>query len=160
MREIKYEDRTDILIKPNEIYNPSNRQNKGWDRIIVMEAFPLKSKNSKRCLLPVFIKNKFCADLSTSKLSKEEVSEDLKCCLDFFKEHVKIDDAEFRFISQIRKWFTLKPKPLESDFILLYVGKHKTNKDTLIDAPPNVMFCLGQDLQTLYGPTLMNFVDI
>ena len=159
LREIKYEDRTDIFIKPNEIYNPSNRQNKGWDRIIVMEAFPLKSKNRNRCLLPVFIKNKFCADLSTSKLSKEEVSEDWKRCLDFFNEHVKIDDAEFRFISQKKKWFTLKPKPLESDFILLYIGKHKINKNTLIDAPPNVIFCLGQELQTLYGPTLMNFVD-
>ena len=156
---MKYEDKTDILIKPNVIYNPSSRQNKGWDRMIVMEAFPLNSKNRKRCLLPVFIKYKFCADFSISKLSKVKVSEDLKSCLDFFNECVKVDYAELRFISQMKKWFILKPKPLESDFILLYVGNYKTNENTLTDAPPNVMFCFGQDLQTLYGPTLMNFVD-
>ena len=45
LKEIKYEDRTVIFIKPNVIYNPSNRQNKVWDRIMVMEAFSLKSKS-------------------------------------------------------------------------------------------------------------------
>ena len=41
--EMKYKDKTSIFIVPNEIYNPSSRQNKGWDRMIIMEAFPLKS---------------------------------------------------------------------------------------------------------------------
>ena len=103
LREIKYEDRTDIFIKPNEIYNPSNRQNKSWDRIIVMEAFPQKLENRRRCLLPVFINYKFCVDFSTFELSKGEVFADLKNCLDFFNEYVRINNTECRFISQIRK---------------------------------------------------------
>ena len=41
--EMKYKDKTSIFIVPNEIYNPSSRQNKGWDRMIIMETFPLKS---------------------------------------------------------------------------------------------------------------------
>ena len=49
--------------------------------------------------MPVFNKYKFCADVSTFELSKGEVSEDLKSCLDFLNEHVKVDYAEFHFIS-------------------------------------------------------------
>ena len=159
LKEIEYEDKTNILIQPNEIYNPSNKQNPGWDRMIVMEAFPLKTKSKRRYLLPVFIQNNFCEDSSTSKLSKAKVSKDLKSCLDFFNMYVQIDVKKFSFLSAKRKWFTSKPIRLESDCILLYVGEHKTNDNTPSDAPPNVMFCLGQDLQKLYGPTLMNFVD-
>ena len=159
LREILYKDTTIISISPNEIYNPSNVQNPGWNRMVVMEVFPLKSKNKRDYLLPVFIQTVFCADSSTSNLSKEKILEDLEICHNFFKKYVKIDNAKFRFISSKRKWFTSKPKPVESDFILLYVGIQKTNDNTLRDAPPNVMFCLGQNLQNLYGPTLMNFVD-
>ena len=69
LKEIRYEDKTNISIEPNEIYNPSNKQNSGWDRMIVMEAFPLKTNNKRRYLLPVFIQNKFCEDSSTSELN-------------------------------------------------------------------------------------------
>ena len=124
-----------------------------------MEAFPVKSHDKIKCLLPVFIQYKFCADISFSKLSKAEVSEDLKSCLDFFNEYVKIDNSKYCFLPPERNEYTSQPKFLESDFILLYVGNHKMNGNTYADISPNVMFCLGQDLQTLYGPILMNFVD-
>ena len=45
------------------------------------------------------------------------------------------------------------------NFIVLYGGKHKMDGNTYADASPNVMFGLRQDLQTIDGPTLMNFVD-
>ena len=127
--------------------------------MIIMEAFPLKSPDEFKYLLPVFIQNIFCADTSTSKLCKKTVSEDLKSCSDFFNEYVKIDNAKYCFLSSERNEFISKPKLLENDFILLYVGQDKTNENMLADSPPNVMFCFGQDLQKLYGPTLMNFVD-
>ena len=159
LREIMYENKKHISISPNEIYYPSSRQNPGWDRMIVMEAFPLKSLDGFKYLLPLFIQNKFSADASTTKLTKKIVSKDMQSCLDFLNEYVEIDNAKYCFLSSERNESTSKPKLLENDLILLYVGEQKTNADTLVDAPPNVMFCLGQDLQTLYGPTLMNFVD-
>ena len=55
LKEIRYEDKTNISIEANEIYNPSNKQDPDWDRMIVMEAFPLKTNNKRRYLLPVFI---------------------------------------------------------------------------------------------------------
>ena len=93
------------------------------------------------------------------KLSNKTVSKDLESCIDFFNEYVKIDNAKYCFLSSERNEYTSQEKILESDFILLYVGKHKMDGNTLANASPNVMFCLGQDLQTLDGPILMNFVD-
>ena len=72
---------------------------------------------------------------------------------------MKIDNAKYCFLSSERNEYTSQAKLLESDFILLYVGNHKMNGNTYADVPPNVTFCLGQDLQTLYGPILLNFVD-
>ena len=92
-------------------------------------------------------------------LNQIQSCSDLKSCSDFFNEYVKIDNSKYCFLSSERNESTSKPKLLKNDFILLYVGQDKTNENMLADSPSNVMFCFGQHLQNLYGPTLMNFVD-
>ena len=59
-------------------------------------------------------------------------------------------------VSCLRRGTSILPR---RNIIVPYVGKHKKDGNTLADVSPNVMFCLGQDLQTIDGPILMNFVD-
>ena len=50
--EIKYFANTKVKVKPNTIYNPDRSTNPGWDRMIIMEAFP--SGKARRNLSSLF----------------------------------------------------------------------------------------------------------
>ena len=105
------------------------------------------SSNGERYLLPLFIQNKFSKDASTTRLEVGVVNSANEHCRTFTESFVTFD-SEF------------SPIPTEGDnFVLLFVAKCKKNNNVLTDSPSNVMFCVGEDLEGLYGPTLKGFVS-
>ena len=149
LTEIKYIKGTKITLQPNTIYNPVDDQNKGWDRLIVLEAFLVSpgSNTSERYLLPLFIRNKFSKYASTTRLEVGDVNSANEHCRTFIESSTTFD-SEFSTI------------PTEGDnFVLLFVAKCKKNDNVLTDSPSNVMFCVGEDLEALYGPSLKGFVS-
>ena len=48
---------------------------------------------------------------------------------------------------------------IADDFILLIVAKGDSNTNVIEESPSNVMFCFGEDLEKLYGPSLKGFVN-
>jgi hypothetical protein len=148
-KEIKYIKDTDIVLLPNTIYNPEDPNNAGWDRLIVLEAFPVSSgdNGSKRFLLPLFIQNKFSKVNATTMLSVTDVNRARDHCKEFVSTHINLG-SEFSLSSTT-----------DNNFILLFVAKCDRYNNAVADAPSNVMFCFEEDLERLYGPTLKGFVS-
>lgn len=148
LKEIQYIKNTGIVLQPNTIYNPKDPNNPGFDRLIVLEAFPVSSEgeSSQRFLLPLFIENKFSKDDASTKLSIETVTSKYNNCKKFLSSHMNLGSG-FSLI------------PTDDNFILLFVAKCNTHNNAVADAPSNVMFCFDQDLERLYGPTLKGFVS-
>ena len=156
LTEIKYVKGTTITLEPNTIYNPGDAHNPGWDRLIVMEAFPFR-KSSKRFIIPVFIQNKFSSEDASSTLSVSDVNAAHRHCLDFIS--CRVNSARpYRFLSAKNNWLSTASRLSETDFILLFVAKRNSNQNTITNSPSNVMFCLYPELEKLYGPTLTGFV--
>jgi hypothetical protein len=47
LNEIPYTSNAGVTLEPNSVYNPQSAENPGWDRLLIMEAFPLASKSKK-----------------------------------------------------------------------------------------------------------------
>ena len=77
-------------------------------------------------------------------------------CINFMNSYALA--SQFYFLSAKRKWLSTKSRPVESDFILLFVAKRNLNLNTTKNSPPNVMFCAGPELEEMYGPTLAGFI--
>ena len=148
LKEMPYEKNTDIVLQANTIYNPQDPNNPGFDRLIVLEAFPVLSegKSSQRFLLPLFIANKFSKDDARTKLSTETVTSKYVNCKEFLRDRMHLGSG-FSFIST------------DDNYILLFVAKCKAHNNAVADAPSNVVFCFDKDLERLYGPTLKGFVS-
>ena len=157
-KEIKYVRDTCITLEPNTMYNPDSAQNSGWDRLIVMEAFPLseKSKSKKRFIIPVFIQNKLSCEDASTLLSVSDVTAAHGHCVNFMNRYAVA--SQFYFLSAKSKWFSTKSRPVETDFILLFVAKRNLNLNTLNKMPLNVMFCSSPELEEMYGPTLVGLI--
>ena len=54
---------------------------------------------------------------------------------------------------------TLNPRPSETDFVMIVVAKREAHKNVNTECDANVMLCLNEDLNALYGPTLSGFMD-
>ena len=149
LRGIEYIKGTKITSQPNTIYNPVDDQNKGWDRLIVLEAFRVSpgSNTSERYLLPLFIQNKFSKDSSTTMLDVGVVNTAYDHCKVFINSSVTLDSEFSPFATT------------GDNFVLLFITKCNKNKNVFTDSPSNVMFCFGEDLEALYGPTLKGFVS-
>ena len=82
LTEIDYFKGTDITLRSNTIYNPVDDQNKGWDRLIVLEVIQVSpgSNTSERYHLPLFIQNNFSEDASTTKLDIGDVNSANEYC--------------------------------------------------------------------------------
>jgi hypothetical protein len=153
LTEIEYIKGTNITLQPNIIYKPVDDQNKGWDRLIVLEAFQVSpgSSTSERYLLPLFIQNnihnKCSKDASTTKLEVGDINSANEHCKTFMESFIPFD-SEF------------SPIPTAADnFVLLFIAKCEKNDNIFTDSPSNVMFCVGEDLEKLYGPTQKGFVS-
>ena len=149
LKDIEYIKDTKITLQPNTIYDPKDTNNPGWDRLIVLEAFEVSpgSNTGKRYLLPLFIQNKFNKEDATTVLSVEEVEAANDKCKEFMRDRVTFDS---RF------------SPLQTvadNFVLMIVAKRNSNTNVFTDSPSNVMVCVDEDLERLYGPTLKGFVN-
>jgi hypothetical protein len=135
------------------------RKNPGWDRLLIMEAFPLAEKSISNFffIIPVFIQNKFSVDDAKTTLSISDVKKSHKHCMAFLEERVSLADG-FHFLSRKGKWFSNKSQPSENDFILLLVAKRKFNANTIPGSPSNVLFCSTVELGKMYGPALTGFL--
>ena len=145
--ETIYERGSDITLTPNVIHNPNYTLNDGWDRLMMLEAYPLESDSSRRYVLPLFIQNKYSKNNSTTKLNLKKVKKAHANCKKFVEDHIVLNGE-----------YSLYPDK-ENNFILLFVSKQKVNGNAVRDAPSNVMFCLNDDLELLYGPALKGFVN-
>ena len=146
---IKYAKGTNITLQPNTIYKPRGTKNAGWDRLIALEVFEVSpgSNTWQRYLLPLFIQNKFNKDAAMTELDVDYVKKANEHCKTFVESHVTFDS---RF----------SPIPMVGDnFVLLFVAKCKKNDNVSTDSPSNVMFCVGEDLEKLYGPSLKGVVS-
>ena len=94
LREIQYVKDSKITLDPNTIYNPKFKQNKGWDRLIIMEAFP-NSNNKRRYIIPVFIQNKFSDEGSRTTFSADDAIKALGHCQSFFENMVTLAPDSF-----------------------------------------------------------------
>ena len=151
LTEIKYVKGTNITLQPNTIYKPRGSKNAGWDRMIVLEDFEVSpgSDTKQRYLLPLLIQNKFNKDAAMTELDVDYVKRANDHCKTFIESHVTFDSG-----------FSPIPIPMVGDnFILLFVAKCKKNDSVSTDSPSNVMFCVGEDLEKLYGPSLKGFVS-
>lgn len=148
LTEIMYEKGTKIMLQPNTIYNPVDRSNPGWDRLIVLEAFPVSSgsNSSERYLLPLFIENKFSSEDASTMLGFPEVISKNDLCKKFM-EFITFD-GEFSPI-----------QTAGDKYVLLFVAKRNNNDNIYEGSPSNVMLCLEENLEKLYGPTLKGFVS-
>jgi hypothetical protein len=146
---IEYVKGTNIVLRPNAIYKPDGKNNPGWDRLIVLEAFPVPpgSNSSQRYLLPLFIQNKFSEETSTFKLAVADVESSYNHSRTFMDSFIKLG-SEFSLISTT-----------DDNFVLLFVAKCNSYKNVVRKSPSNVMFCFEEDLERLYGPTLKGFVS-
>ena len=104
LTEIEYIKGTKITLQPNTIYIPVGDQNKGWDRLIMLEALHVLpgSNTSERYLLPLFIQNKCSEDALAAKLDVGDVNSANEHCKTFIENFVTFD-SEF------------PPFPTESD---------------------------------------------
>ena len=93
LTEIMYVKGTNITLQPNTIYYPEDDQNKGWDRLIVLEVFEVSpgSNTSERYLLPLFIQSKFSKDSSTIKLDVCDVNSANEHCKKFIESFITFD---------------------------------------------------------------------
>jgi hypothetical protein len=89
-----------------------------------MEAFPLseKNKSKKRFVIPVCIQSKFSCEDASILLSVSDVTAAHGHCINFMNRYAVAN--RFHFLSAKSKWFSTKSRPVETDFILLYVAKH------------------------------------
>ena len=147
LNETIYERGSDITLTPNVIHNPEYVLNHGWDRLIMLEAFPVEGDSSRRYVLPLFIQNKYGKNNSTTKLNLKKVEKAHANCEKFVKNHIVLNGE-----------YSLYPDK-EKNFILLFVAKQKVYDNAVTNAPSNVMFCLNDDLDVLYGPALKGFVN-
>ena len=147
LREFQYIKNTKIVLQPNTIYNPKYKQNSGWDRLIVLEAFPSGGNSSQRYLLPLFIQNKFNKDNSTTKLKLDDVKKAHNHCMKFVRNRIKLASG-FSLLSTT-----------DDNSVLLFVAKTDKNNNAVTEAPSNILFCFEEDLKRLYGPTLKSFVN-
>ena len=159
LEEIRYDSNSRVILTPNVIYNPQSAGNPGWDRLLIMEAFPPaeKSRSRRSFIIPVFIQNKFSGDGAKTSLSLSDVQESHRHCMTFLQERVSTADG-FHFFSRKEQWFWKRSKPSESDFILLLVAEPKINSDAIRNSPPIVLFCSTVELASLYGPALTGFL--
>ena len=162
LKEIQYDSNDSnsrVILTPNIIYHPQSTVNPGWDRLLIMEAFPLpeKSRSRKKFIIPVFIQNRFSGDDANTTLSLSNITESQKHCMKFLEERVSLAHG-FHFLSRNGKWFSNRPKPSDSDFILLLVTNRKINANTITNSPSNVLFCSTIELESLHGPALTGFL--
>ena len=68
-------------------------------------------------------------------------------CKTFIESHVTFDSG-FSPITMVG-----------DNFVHLFVSKCKKNDSVSTDSCSNVMFCVGEDLEKLYGPSLKGFVS-
>jgi hypothetical protein len=141
------------LDEPNIIFYPEDAQNPGWDRLLILEAFPSHddskaNDSASRYLLPLFIQNKFSKTDATTKLSAQTVAAANKHCELFLRDSVRLGEGF--------KWLSDK---VADNFVLLIVGKCDKNDNAVSGAASNVLFCFEEELRALYGPTLRGFID-
>ena len=149
LTEIKYVKGSNIILQPNTIYNPEDDQNKGWDRLIVFEAYEASSGSNtrQRYLLPLLIQNKLSKDASKSTLAVGDVKKANEHCKKFMESRITFD-SDF------------SPIPMVGDnFVLLFVAKCDKYENVCTKSPSNVMFSFEENLEKLYGPTLKGFVS-
>jgi hypothetical protein len=129
-------------LEPNFVFNPQSAENPGWNRLLIMEAFPLaeKSRSNKKIIIPVFVQHKFSGDDAKIILSISDVKKLHKHCMTFLEERVSLADG-FHFLSRKGKWFSKKSQPSKSNFILLLVAKYDFNANTIPGSPSDVLFC-------------------
>jgi hypothetical protein len=121
-------------------------------------SFSAREQKQKKFIIPVFIQNKFSADVAKTTLSISDITKSHKHCMTFLEQHVSLADG-FHFLSRKGKWFSKKSQPSESDFILLLVAKRNLNANTIKGSPSNVLFCSTVELGKMYGPALTGFLD-
>ena len=145
MKEIKYVKGTNITLQPDTIYNPSDTLNAGWDRLIVLEASEVSavSSTSERYLLPLFVQNIFNEENKTTILSVADVNTANDHCKQFMKNRIMFDSG-----------FSPLPTIADDVFILLITAKDNSDTNVFEVSPSNAMFCFGEDLEKLYGPSL------
>ena len=141
---------TNITLQPNTIYRPEGPNQKfGWDMLIVLEVFEVSPgiETSERYLLPLFILNRFSEDALMTNIAFGEVNSANDHCKTFMESPVTFDSEYSPFSTA------------GDNFILLFVAKCEMNNNVCTDSPSNVMFCCGEDLEKLYGPTLKGFLS-
>ena len=107
----------------------------------------VESRKAVHYVLPLFIQNKYSKNNATTTLNLEEVEKAHGHCKKFVEDHI-VSNGEY----------SLYPDE-KNNFILLFVAKQKVNGNAVTNAPSNVMFCLNDDLELLYGPALKGFVN-
>ena len=149
LKDIQYIKDTNITLHPNTIYDPKDINNPGWDRLIVLEIFEVSAEGNtrERYLLPLFIKNKFSREDATTVLSVAEVKSANDICKKFMENRVSFGSG-------------FAPLPTVADnFVLIVVARWNSHGTVFTDSPSNVITCVDEDLERLYGPTLKGLVN-
>lgn len=156
MVSIRYIKNSIVHASLHTILSPVDNYNPGWDHLIFFEAFPRGIRSRKRFTLPVFIHNKFRKDGASAKLDIATVTNSVAHCKTFLDEKCTFSH-ECNLIPKKTPWFRFGYGGSEH-FIVVFVAPHDFNKNTVTDAPSNVIFCYKEELDRLYGPTLSGYV--
>jgi hypothetical protein len=130
----KFQKKSKILLEPNHIYSPADRQNAGFDRLIIY-----KSSNSPM-LIPVFIQNKFSENNATTVLDYNTVQETYNNSRDFLSNFAIIDGKQV-ILKQER-------------FLLVMAIRRETTGNIYDELQGNVYILDNAKLKELYGPSL------
>lgn len=151
-----------IVIQPNTIIHPQSDTQPGWDKLIILEAFPQRQRprTNKRYLLPVFEHNKFSKDDSATRLNSSTIEKALSQCESFFKNKLRLPGG-FHWLPQQFKWSTsfpfLKGSSLDP-FVVTFIAKMRLTESANNSLPRNVLLLADDDMEHMYGPMIVKFI--
>ncbi len=156
---LQYRKNEILKLKPNTWYNTEDDNQPGWDKLMVLAAFPHK-QTTKKFILPVFIQNKFSKEDSTTFYSLQDVEESRLNCKKFMKQFVTVERGQNLLPKRFKNftWFN-SDDDMESNFVLIFLVKGIVANNAIENCPNNVKVLEVSDLPDVYGPTIAMFVN-
>jgi hypothetical protein len=151
-----------IVVQPNTIIHPESDSQPGWDKLIILEAFPQSRKcdTNKKFLLPVFEQNKFSKDESATTLSSGTIEKALHQCASFFTKNLSLPEG-FHWLPQLFKWSAHFPFVKGSSldpFVMTFIAKMRPTESAKQSLPRNVLLLAEDDMENMYGPMIVKFI--
>lgn len=158
---IPYND-SNIVVQPNTIVQPPSDTQPGWDKLIILEAFPQSQLcgTNKRYLLPVFEQNNFSKDESATTMNSTTIATIVDQCESFFKNKLRLPKG-FHWLPQQFKWSTHFPFVKGSSldlFVVTFIAKMRPTASAKNILPRNVLLLAEDNIEHMYGPMIVKFI--